>query len=50
MRCGIAIKRNDTRGTPLCLQGLSEEEFGSRYIATGLSLKSTVLPSRSTAR
>ena len=35
MRCGIAIKRNDTRRTSLRLQGLSEEEFGSRYIATG---------------
>jgi hypothetical protein len=34
MRCGIAIKRYDPRRTTLRLQGLPEEEFGCRYIAT----------------
>jgi len=34
VRCGIAIKRNDTRRTLLCFQSLAEEEFGRRYIAT----------------
>jgi hypothetical protein len=35
MRCGITIKRNGTRRTPLRLQRFPEEELGSCYIATG---------------
>ncbi len=33
MRGGIAIKGNDTRRTPLCLQCFAEEECSSHYLA-----------------